>query len=64
MNILKKAKKIYDSIEIPQELDFVVNRTIHENKLRKKNELKIWLKSATAALATTFTLFVVILNTS
>ena len=64
MNILKKAKKIYDSIEIPQELDFVVNRTIHENKLRKKNELKIWLKSATAALATTFTLFVVILNTN
>lgn len=42
MSILKKAKKAYDSIEIPQELDYVVNRTIHENKLHKKDEFKIW----------------------
>ncbi len=64
MSILKKAKKAYDSIEIPQELDYVVNRTIHENKLHKKNELKIWMKGATVTLATTFALFVVILNTN
>ena len=64
MSILKKAKKAYDSIEIPQELDYVVNRTIHENKLHKKDEFKIWMKGVTVTLATTFALFVVILNTN
>ena len=64
MSIWKKAKKAYNSIEIPQELDYVVNRAIHKNKLQKRNNLTIWIKGATATLATTFALFVVLLNTN
>lgn len=64
MSILKKAKKTYDSIEIPQELEYVVNRTIHQNKSQKINELKIWFKGVTATIATTFTLFIILLNTN
>ena len=54
MSILKKAKKTYDSIEIPQESEYVVNRTIHQNKSQKINELKIWFKGVTATIATPF----------
>ncbi len=64
MSILKKAKKAYNSIEIPQELDYVVNKAIHKNNLHQKNKLKIWIKGATATLATTFALFVILLNTN
>lgn len=64
MNILKKAKKTYDSIEIPQELDYTVNKAIHKKDLYKKNYVVIWTKRATATLATTFALFVVLLNTN
>ena len=64
MSILKKAKKAYNSIEIPQELDYVVSRAIHKNKLQKGNNFRIWIKGATATLATTFALFVVLLNTN
>ena len=64
MNILKKAKKTYDSIEIPQELDYTVNKAIHKKDLYKKNYVVILTKRATAALATTFALFVVLLNTN
>ena len=64
MNILKKAKKTYDSIEIPQELDYTVNKAIHKKDLYKKNYVVIWIKRATATLATTFALFVVLLNTN
>ena len=64
MSILKKAKKTYDSIEIPKELEYVVNRTIHQNKSQKRNELKIWFKGVTATIATTFTLFIILLNTN
>ena len=64
MSILKKAKKTYDSIEIPQELEYVVNRTIHQNKSQKRNELKIWFKGVTVTIATTFTLFIILQNTN
>ena len=64
MSILKKAKKAYNSIEIPQELDYVVNKAIHKNNLHQKSKLKIWIKGATATLATTFALFVILLNTN
>ena len=64
MNILKKAKKTYDSIEIPQELDYTVNKAIHKKDLYKKNYVVILTKRATATLATTFALFVVLLNTN
>ena len=64
MNLLKKAKKSYDSIEIPQELDYTVNKAIHKKDLYKKNYVVILTKRATATLATTFALFVVLLNTN
>ena len=64
MSILKKAKKAYNSIEIPQELDYVVNKAISGSKLHKRNIGMLWIKGATATLATTFALFVILLNTN
>lgn len=64
MSILKKAKKAYHSIEIPQELDYVVNKAISRSKSHKKNIGILWVKRATATLATTFALFVILLNTN
>ena len=64
MSILKKGKKVYDSIEVPQELDYVVNKAIHQGKMHKKNKSIKYFKVATATLATTFALFVVLLNTN
>ena len=64
MSILKKAKETYNSIEIPQELGYVVNRAVHKNKVHKRESMQTWLKGATATLATTFALFVVLLNTN
>ena len=40
MSILKKCKKAYDSIEIPSELEYVVNRAIHQEKIVHKRRLK------------------------
>lgn len=65
MNILKKAKDTYDSIEVPQELTYSVNKAIQNGK--KNNRQKrfyVAFKTTTAALATTFALFVVLLNTN
>lgn len=64
MSILKKAKQTYNSIEIPQELGYVVNRAIHQNKVHKRYSMQTWLKGATATFATTFALFVILLNTN
>lgn len=64
MSILKKAKKAYDSIEVPQELNYVVNKAIQNSKRKKKNKILIAFKSTSAALATTFALFIVLLNTN
>ena len=64
MSILKKAKKAYDSIEPPQELDYVVNRAISRSRLHKRNIGMLWIKGATSTLATTFALFVILLNTN
>lgn len=64
MSILKKAKKAYHSIEIPQELDYVVNKAISRSKSHKKNIGILWVKRSTATLATTFALFVILLNTN
>ena len=64
MSILKKAKKAYHSIEIPQELDYIVNKAISRSKSHKKNIGILWVKRTTATLATTFALFVILLNTN
>ena len=65
MNILKKAKDTYDSIEIPNELNYTVNKAIEKGKTtNKRNKNIIYFKTATSVLATTFALFVVLLNTN
>lgn len=65
MSILKKCKKIYDSIEVPDELEYVVNRAIHQEKVvHKRPNIISYMKGATVALATTFALFIVLLNTN
>ena len=64
MSVFKKAKETYNSIKIPQELDYIVNKAINENKIHKKRNIQIYFKSATATLATTFALFIVLLNTN
>lgn len=62
MSLLKKIKKVYDSIEIPQNLEFVVNKAINGVKVSKKNYAKMFMKVSTSVLATSFTLFVILLN--
>ena len=65
MSILKKCKKIYDSIEIPDELEYVVNRAIHQKDIvHKRSNITYFIKGATVAMATTFALFIVLLNTN
>ena len=64
MSMLKKAKEAYKMIEVPQELDYVVNKAIHESKTRKRKSVQMYFKGATAMLATTFALFIVLLNTN
>ena len=64
MSILKKCKEGYDSIKIPQELEYFVNHAIRENKNYKKNKVAIGIKRTITTLATTFALFVILLNTN
>lgn len=64
MSTIKKTRKAYNSIKIPEELNYVVNRAIHEEKIIKKKNIQICIKTATATLATTFALFIVLLNTN
>lgn len=64
MSILKKIKKVYDSIEIPQNIEYVVNKAINGAKTPKKNYSKTFVKVSTSVLATSFALFVILLNTN
>lgn len=64
MSLLKKIKKVYDSIEIPQNLEFVINKAINKAKPHKKNYTRAFIKVCTSAVATSFALFVILLNTS
>ena len=65
MSILKKCKKIYNSIKVPEELGYVVNRAIHQEKvINKKANISAYMKGVMATLATTFALFIVLLNTN
>ena len=64
MGLRKKIKNMYNSITVPKELDFVVNHTINQGQNRKRQKQTVWLKGATATLAMTFSLFVVLLNTN
>ena len=63
MSILKKMKKVYDSIEVPQELEYAVNSAINKGKVHKKEKRIIYFKGITSTLAGTFALFILLLNT-
>lgn len=56
MEKLKELKKNYEDLEIPKELDLVVNNTIKENKVNMKNKKRItrWA----VALASAFTIII------
>ena len=64
MSLIKKCKSVYDCVEVTQELDYVVNRTIHQSKVHHKNRAKIWIKGTTAFFGATFALFILLLNTN
>ena len=64
MSMLKKCKEVYNSIPLPNELDYVVDRAIHADEVKPKKKRTIWVKGTTTILATSFALFVVLLNTN
>ncbi len=61
MDKLKKAKIVYDAIKTPDELNKIIDETCH---CKKKNKRKTYIaiKYSVATLATTFAVFVVLLN--
>ena len=64
MNILRKARKDYENIEVPEELNYIVNRTINQSNNVKNKKRKLYIKGLTTAFATSFALFVILLNTN
>ena len=64
MNILRKARKDYENIEVPEELNYIVNRTINQSNNVKNKKRKLYMKALTTAFATSFALFVILLNTN
>ena len=64
MSILKKFKEAYKAIEIPQELDYAVNRAIHKKTSIRRKKFEEYSKIAISSLVTAFTLFIILLNTN
>lgn len=63
MKDLKKAKKIYNSIKIPEHLNYVVNRAITTNSKPKYNILK-YFNYGISTVTCTFIAFVLLINTN
>jgi glycerophosphoryl diester phosphodiesterase len=66
-NKLKEAKKTYDSIQIPEELDEMINKTINENQNKKVTLKRAKFKRLIATSAAAFAICSVLtvgLNTS
>lgn len=67
MSDLKKAKRVYDSIKIPEDLNSMVNETINRKYIGKKKKLferyKIFSGVFSTCLAMSF-LFVLLVNTN
>lgn len=63
MNKFKKAKMVYDAISLPNELNYLVNRTIAKQK-KNKNKIIYYFKILATATVTSFMLFIVMLNSS
>lgn len=51
MKKIEEAKKNYENIEIPEELDFIVHQAIRESgrKMKNKNKVKTWVMGTAAA---------------
>ena len=64
MSIFKKFKEAYKAIEIPQELDYAVNSAIHKKTNIKRKKFEEYSKIAISSLVTSFTLFIILLNTN
>lgn len=63
MKNLKKAKKIYNSIKIPEHLNYVVNRAIANNSKPKYHIFK-YFNYAVSTVTCTFIAFVLLINTN
>ncbi|WP_025026954.1 DUF3298 and DUF4163 domain-containing protein [Caldalkalibacillus mannanilyticus] len=51
MKKIEEAKKNYENIEIPEELDFIVHQAIRESerKMKSQNKVKTWVMGTAAA---------------
>ena len=63
MEELKKAKMVYDSINVPNELNYVVHRTIAKQKKNKKRVF-YYMKILASTAVASFALFVVMVNSN
>ena len=61
MNNIKKAKKVYNAIEIPEELEYTINKAVLHSKIKKNNKFNN-IKYAITAMACTFFAFIFIVN--
>lgn len=61
MKKIEKARQIYNAIKVPQELNYIVNKAILNEKKEKNNTVK-YLKYATSILACVFLTFVFAIN--
>lgn len=61
MNNIKKAKKVYNTIEIPEELEYTINKAVLHSKIKKNNKFNN-IKYAITAMACTFFAFIFIVN--
>lgn len=63
MEELKKAKMVYDSINVPNELNYVVHRSIAKQK-KNKNRIFYYFKILATTTVASFVLFVVTVNSN
>ena len=61
MKKLEKAKEVYKSIKIPEQLNYVVNKTILKEKKEKKHIVK-YVKYAVSTVACAFLTFAFMIN--
>ena len=61
MNNIKKAKKVYNAIEIPEELEYTINKAVLHSKIKKNNKFNN-IKYAITVMACTFFAFIFIVN--
>ena len=59
-NIFEKEKIVYKNIEIPEELEFIVIKSINEGKKKNSSYIKLISKVLVASLI----IFFILLNTS